>query len=106
MVFRKGQKGSPGGELSAKLTEGWVVRWLEFSYYIGKSKLLVATPPTRLCRATSPQRGGLGEEKWRQFAGTAAIISFYLPGLKESFRLTERLKTRWPGAQSRLSGQK
>ena len=30
----------------------------------------------------------------------------YFPGLKESFRLTERLNTRWPGAQSLLSGQK
>ena len=30
----------------------------------------------------------------------------YLPGLKESFRLTERLNTRWPGVQSLESGQK
>ena len=30
----------------------------------------------------------------------------YLPGLKESFRLTLRLNTRCPGAQSLLSGQK
>lgn len=30
----------------------------------------------------------------------------YFPGLKLSFRLTERLKTRWPGAQSLESGQK
>ena len=33
-------------------------------------------------------------------------IGNYFPGLKESFRLTERLNTRWPGAQSLLSGQK
>lgn len=30
----------------------------------------------------------------------------YFPGLKLSFRLTERLNTRRPGAQSLLSGQK
>ena len=30
----------------------------------------------------------------------------YFPGLKLSFRLTERLNTRCSGVQSRLSGQK
>ena len=32
--------------------------------------------------------------------------NFYLPGLKESFRLTLRLNTRCSGVESLLSGQK
>ena len=37
-------------------------------------------------------------------SGAAMIL--YLPGLKESFRLTERLNTRCSGEESLLSGQK
>lgn len=33
-------------------------------------------------------------------------ISSYLPGLKLSFKLTDRLKTKWSGVESLLSGQK
>jgi len=39
-------------------------------------------------------------------AKAGRIYHVYFPGLKESFRLTLRLKTKWPGAQSLLSGQK
>ena len=68
-------------------------------------------PPTRLRRATSPCGGGMGFSYGRTWlqkktaAHPSCRLKCYLPGLKESFRLTERLKTRWPGAQSRLSGQ-
>ena len=39
---------------------------------------------------------------------SSGVLSWgnYLLGLKLSFRLTLRLNTRWPGAQSRESGQK
>ena len=40
---------------------------------------------------------------YQQFA---EFWNTYFPGLKLSFRLTERLNTRWSGVQSLLSGQK
>ena len=40
------------------------------------------------------------------FFCNASGTKAYLPGLKLSFRLTARLKTRCPGAESRLSAQK
>ena len=39
-------------------------------------------------------------------ANRAVPYLFYFPGLKESFRLTERLNTRCSGLESLLSGQK
>ena len=46
------------------------------------------------------------EQPQQFFLCCGCFILFYLPGLKESFRLTLRLKTRWPSAQSLESGQK
>ena len=70
-----------------------------------KIRLRRARPPGRTLRDCTINDNLQMDRKTAPSGGMEPKL-FYLPGLKESFRLTERLKTRWSGVESLLSGQK